>query len=102
MDELKKKLEELEKRVKALEDKFPSFSDDELLEEARKIAIQYDEISASLIQRRLSVGYARAARILDELERDGLIGSAVGGKPRKVFKEWIDKIRSSRLINQVF
>lgn len=64
-----------------------SFSpgDDSLYEEAREIVIRHQKASASLLQRRLSIGYARAARILDMLEADGVVGPADGAKPREVF-----------------
>ena len=45
---------------------------------------QYDRASASLLQRRLRIGYARAARLLDELEAAGIIGPGEGAKPRDV------------------
>lgn len=61
-------------------------SEDELLEEAKKIVSQYKRVSASLIQRRLMTGYTRAARILDQLEEAGYISSGEGGKSRKVLK----------------
>lgn len=91
MDVLKKKVEELEKRVKKLEaeSNLPVGSpdqDDMLLSEAIALTKPYDMISASLLQRRLSIGYARAARILDQLEKLGVIGSGDGAKPRKVVK----------------
>lgn len=57
---------------------------DEFFDEAVKIFSQYDKGSASLIQRRLKVGYARAARILDELHEHGIVGEAEGSKPREV------------------
>jgi S-DNA-T family DNA segregation ATPase FtsK/SpoIIIE len=57
---------------------------DALFDEAVKIFSQYDKASSSLIQRRLSVGYARAARILDQLYEAGLVGPAEGSKPREV------------------
>lgn len=57
---------------------------DELFEEAIKVITQHDKASASLLQRRLSIGYARAARILDELEQSGVIGPGDGAKPRDV------------------
>ena len=57
---------------------------DELFEEAIKIVCQYDRASASLLQRRMSVGYARAARILDQLEEAGIVGPGEGSKPRDV------------------
>jgi DNA segregation ATPase FtsK/SpoIIIE-like protein len=57
---------------------------DELFEEAVKIVTQYDRASASLIQRRLSIGYSRAARIIDQLECAGVIAPADGAAPREV------------------
>lgn len=57
---------------------------DDLFEEAVKTVCQYDRASASLLQRRLRVGYARAARILDELEEAGIVGVGEGSKPRDV------------------
>lgn len=57
---------------------------DDLFEEAVRTVCQYDRASASLLQRRLKVGYARAARIIDELEQAGIIGAGDGSKPRDV------------------
>lgn len=57
---------------------------DPLFEEALRLICQHDKASASLLQRRLSVGYARAARILDQLEDAGIIGPGEGSKPRDV------------------
>lgn len=57
---------------------------DALFEEAIRVVCQYDRASASLLQRRLSIGYSRAARILDQLEQIGLVGHAEGSKPRDV------------------
>lgn len=57
---------------------------DELFEEALRTVCQYDRASASLLQRRLRVGYARAARLLDELESAGVVGPGEGSKPRDV------------------
>src|SRR3989344_2719426 len=59
--------------------------DDELYEEARLIIMEAGKASASYLQRRLKVGYARAARLLDMLEERGVIGPADGAKPREVF-----------------
>ncbi len=58
--------------------------DDELFNEARDLVIQAGKASASLLQRRLKVGYARAARLLDLLEAEGVIGPPDGAKPRDV------------------
>jgi len=57
---------------------------DELLEEAKEILIKAGKASASLLQRRLRVGYARAARLLDLLEERGIIGPGDGAKPREI------------------
>ncbi len=57
---------------------------DPLFEDALRLICQHDKASASLLQRRLSVGYARAARILDQLEEAGVIGPGEGSKPRDV------------------
>ncbi len=59
-------------------------SEDELYEDAKEIVVMAGKASASLLQRRLRVGYARAARLLDMLEEEGVIGPAEGAKPRDV------------------
>ncbi len=65
----------------------PNDEQDSLFEEAKKTVIESGKASASLLQRRLRVGYARAARLLDELEEAGIVGPAEGAKPREVFVE---------------
>ncbi len=57
---------------------------DGLFADAVRIICEYDKASASLLQRRLSIGYSRAARILDQLESEGIVGHAEGSKPRDV------------------
>lgn len=59
--------------------------DDVLYEEAKKVVIEAKKASASLLQRRLRVGYARAARLLDILEEKGVVGPSDGAKPREVY-----------------
>ncbi|MDO8529050.1 MAG: DNA translocase FtsK 4TM domain-containing protein [bacterium] len=59
--------------------------DDSLYEEALKVVSEAGKASASLLQRRLRVGYSRAARILDVLEEKGIIGPPDGAKPREVY-----------------
>lgn len=58
--------------------------DDALVEDAIRVVCQYDRASASLLQRKLSLGYSRAARILDQLQELGVVGPAEGSKPREV------------------
>src|SRR3990167_1235368 len=68
-------------------------SDDTLFDEAKQLVVQSGKASASLLQRRLRVGYARAARLLDILEQEGVIGPPDGAKPRDVM---IDPIALDR------
>lgn len=71
---------------------------DELFEAAVKIVTSSDKASASLLQRRLSIGYARAARILDQLQDLGIVGPAAGSKPREILvnnaQEVLARLRS--------
>lgn len=65
------------------------FSDEEgeydaLYEDAKAVVVQAGKASASYLQRRLRVGYARAARLIDLLEKNGIVGHAEGAKPREV------------------
>jgi S-DNA-T family DNA segregation ATPase FtsK/SpoIIIE len=78
---VEEQMEEFEKQVEKLGE--PT---DPLFAEAVEIAIQYERASASLLQRRLEIGYARAARILDQLEARGIVGPADGSKPREVLR----------------
>ena len=68
---------------------FGGSSDDQdaLFQEAKQLVIESGKAGASLLQRRLKVGYARAARLLDELEEAGIVGPADGAKPREVFAD---------------
>jgi len=75
----------VEKPAPALGQSLEDLGDDELLSQAKEVIIQADKASASLLQRRLRIGYARAARILDLLEEEGFIGPGEGAKPREVF-----------------
>ncbi len=65
----------------------PSDDQDPIFDEAKRVVIESGKASASLLQRRLKLGYARAARILDELEEAGIVGPADGAKPREIFTE---------------
>jgi S-DNA-T family DNA segregation ATPase FtsK/SpoIIIE len=63
------------------------FSDgdrDELFEEAAQIIVSIGQGSTSLLQRRMKIGYARAGRLMDELERAGFVGPPDGSKAREV------------------
>lgn len=76
-------IEKIEKGITA--DKEESGGDaDELLPKAIEIVVEAGQASASLLQRRLSVGYSRAGRLIDQLEARGIIGPHEGAKPRAV------------------
>lgn len=66
-------------------DQWSNIEEDELYPEAYEIVVKAGKASASLLQRRLRIGYARAARLLDVLEENGIIGPVDGAKPREVF-----------------
>ena len=59
-------------------------SEDELYDEAVEIVMRAKQASTSLLQRRLKVGYGRAARLLDDMQVRGIVGPADGNKPRKI------------------
>lgn len=65
---------------------------DNLFDDAVRVVCQYDKASASLLQRKLSIGYSRAAKILDQLEEHGIIGPAEGSKPRDVLSKNADEV----------
>jgi len=69
---------------------------DELFDEAVRVIRQYDRASASLLQRRLKIGYARAARIIDQMEKVGIVGPTEGAKPREVFVKNADEYLASK------
>jgi S-DNA-T family DNA segregation ATPase FtsK/SpoIIIE len=75
--------------VNANKKKLQGISDerDELFEDAARLIVRYQQGSVSLLQRKLKVGYARAARIVDELEEAGIVGPFDGSKAREVLVE---------------
>ena len=68
---------------------------DAMFDEAIRIVCQYDRASASLLQRRLSIGYSRAARLLDQLEEAGIVSHGEGSKPRDVLMKNADEVISN-------
>ncbi|HLD01822.1 MAG TPA: DNA translocase FtsK [Patescibacteria group bacterium] len=64
---------------------------DPLFEEVVRLVCQFDTASASFLQRKMSIGYSRAARILDQLEELGIVGHAEGSKPRDVLIRNVDE-----------
>lgn len=68
---------------------------DDLFEDAVRVVVESDKASASLLQRRLSLGYARAARILDQLQSTGAVSPAEGSKPRDILIKNVDEFLES-------
>lgn len=71
---------------------------DEMFEEAVRVVCRFDRASASLLQRRLSIGYARAARILDQLHNAGVVGPVQGAKPRDVLVKNAEEFLAQRAV----
>lgn len=67
-------------------------SSDDMYKDALRVVVESKKASASLLQRRLRVGYARAARLIEELEENGVIGPADGARPREVLISSLDEI----------
>src|SRR5206468_4640483 len=65
---------------------FEDNGDDELFQDAVRLVFEFGKASTSLLQRRLRIGYGRAAHLIDMMERDGLVGPADGSKPREILK----------------
>ena len=71
----------------------PASDVDDLFEQAVQIVIENGSASVSVLQRRLGVGYPRAAKLVDQLEKKKIIGPFEGSKPRKILvteTEWLD------------
>ncbi|MFZ3212003.1 MAG: DNA translocase FtsK [Terriglobales bacterium] len=70
---------------------------DELYEDAVRLVIEFGKASTSLLQRRLRIGYGRAAHLIDLMQKDGIVGNPDGPKPREVLKkpEWLSEVEDS-------
>ncbi|MEP6710706.1 MAG: DNA translocase FtsK, partial [Candidatus Saccharibacteria bacterium] len=71
---------------------FSGHGDDDMYKDAVRVVVDAGKASTSLLQRRLRVGYARAARIIEEMEEQGIIGPADGSRPREVLISSLDDI----------
>jgi len=67
---------------------------DELFEDAVRLVLEFGKASTSLLQRRLRIGYGRAAHLIDLMERDGIVGPADGSRPREILKspDWLNEV----------
>ena len=71
---------------------------DDAYEDAVRVVIEMGKASTSILQRRLRLGYGRAARLLDIMEKDGIIGPPDGSRPREVLKrsDWMEEFERSQ------
>ena len=69
-------------------------ANDDLFEDAVRLVLEFGKASTSLLQRRLRIGYGRAAHLIDMMERDGIVGPAEGSKPREILKppDWLTEV----------
>ena len=67
---------------------------DELFQDAVRLVLEFGKASTSLLQRRLRIGYGRAAHLIDMMERDGIVGPADGPRPREILKspDWLNEV----------
>ena len=70
---------------------------DPLFEDGVRLVLEFGKASTSLLQRRLRIGYGRAAHLIDLMERDGIVGAADGPKPREVLKrpDWLNEVEQT-------
>jgi DNA segregation ATPase FtsK/SpoIIIE, S-DNA-T family len=70
---------------------------DPMFEDAVKLVLEFGKASTSLLQRRLRIGYGRAAHLIDLMERDGIVGPADGPKPREILKrpDWLSEVEET-------
>ncbi len=81
--EISKETEDL---LKLIDIMYDDIEEDPLYDEVVKFVTEIKKASASILQRKFKIGYNRAARLIDKLEEDGIIGPSQGSKPREVLK----------------
>jgi len=87
MEHIEKRAEQTGKKSSSAAESTQTASDtdgDELLPAAVEVILETGQVSVSMLQRRLKLGYARAARIVDEMEERGIVGPFEGAKPRQL------------------
>jgi S-DNA-T family DNA segregation ATPase FtsK/SpoIIIE len=72
-------------------------NNDDLFQDAVRLVLEFGKASTSLLQRRLRIGYGRAAHLIDMMERDGIVGPADGPKPREILKppDWLNEVETT-------
>ena len=73
---------------------FDNEGGDDMFRDAVNVVVQMRKASTSLLQRKLRIGYSRAARIIEEMEEQGIIGPADGSRPREVLISSVDELNN--------
>ncbi len=96
-EEFLKPVKDKDDRSGELDEETDSSDIDSAYDDAVRVVVESGKASTSLLQRRLRLGYGRAARLLDLMERDGIISAPDGSKPREVLKppDWLQEIDTS-------
>ena len=92
--EIERRVEQAEQQSKSGDEEFDDGETDEKLEEAIEFVVTAGQASTSALQRRLKLGYGRAARLIDTMEKMGIVGAFEGSKPRQVLmtkQEWYER-----------
>ena len=74
---------------------------DALFNDAKEVVVQAGRASVSLLQRRLRVGYAQAARLIDLMEEAGFVGPADGARPRDVLIDRLEELPSRQIYSEI-
>jgi S-DNA-T family DNA segregation ATPase FtsK/SpoIIIE len=77
---------------------FDGGGDDDMYKDALRVVVESGKASTSLLQRRLRIGYARAARIIEQMEEQGVIGAADGSRPREVLVNSLDDLAGTETV----
>ncbi|MDD5356461.1 MAG: DNA translocase FtsK, partial [Candidatus Omnitrophica bacterium] len=76
---------------------FGNFEKDEMFDTAVKLILESQHASVSILQRRLRLGYTRAARLIDMMEEQGIIGPYRGSKPREIIVDKDDYLKEDKI-----
>ena len=103
LEEIEKKAQQTGKKTASVSEAEPTDEElegDEMLPAAVDVILETGQASVSMLQRRLKLGYARAARIVDEMEEKGIVGPFQGSKPRAILitkDQWQEKKNGTQM-----